>query len=130
VWPTDANQAAMNQTLQATRTTVVYDEFSLKLYFLAKDVLKEAVHISVTVQPGMTVSLFRNPAHFDLNASQSSVDALFEQFENWLSHGVAAVLDGVSRIDTMDKQRTVRFWENRKPEINHQSIASLSPQPG
>ena len=65
----------MNQTLQATRTTLVYDEFSLKLYFLAKDVLKEAVHISVTVQPGMTVSLFRNPAHFDLNASQSSVGA-------------------------------------------------------
>ena len=49
--------AAMNQTLQATRTTVVYDEFSLKLYFLAKDVLKEAVHISVTVQRGMSVSL-------------------------------------------------------------------------
>jgi hypothetical protein len=93
VWPTDANQAAMNQTLQATRTTVVYDEFSLKLYFLAKDVLKEAVHISVTIQPGMTVSLFRSPAHFDLNASQSSVDALFEQFENWLRHGVAAVLE-------------------------------------
>ena len=96
----------------------------MKLYFLAKDVLKEAVHISVTVQPGMTVSLFRNPAHFDLNASQSSVgagaiecmkpstsdgDALFEQFENWLRHGVAAVLDGVSRIDTMDKQRTATF---------------------
>jgi hypothetical protein len=101
--------AAMNQTLQATRTTVVYDEFSLKLYFLAKDVLKEAGHVSVTVQPGMTVSLFRSPAHFDLNASQSSVDALFEQFENWLRHGVAAVLDGVSRIDTMDKQRTATF---------------------
>ena len=101
--------AAMNQTLEATRTTVVYDEFSLKLYFLAKDVLKEAVHISVTVQPGMTVSLFRSPAHFHLNESQSSIDALFEQFEHWLRHGVAAVLDGVSRIDTMDKRRTATF---------------------
>ena len=69
--------APMNQTLEATRTTVVYDEFSLKLYFLAKDVLKEAVHISVTVQPGMTVSVFRSPAHFDLNAARlhGSVDA-------------------------------------------------------
>jgi hypothetical protein len=99
----------MNQTLEATRATIIYDEFSLKLYYLAKDVLTEAAHINVTVQPGMTVSLFRTPTHFDLTERQSCIDALFGLFENWLRHGVSAVLDGVSRIDTMDKQRTAAF---------------------
>jgi hypothetical protein len=99
----------MNETLEATRSTITYDEFSLKLYFLAKEVLTEASHIDVTVQPGMTVSLFRSPTNFDLSDRQSSVDALFALFENWLRHGVKAVLDGVSRIETMDPQRTAAF---------------------
>jgi hypothetical protein len=99
----------MNQTLEATRETTIYNEFSLKLYFLAKEVLAEAVHVDVTVQPGMTVSLFRSPTHFDLTDRASSVDALVSLFENWLRHGVAAVLDGVCRIDVMDPQRTAAF---------------------
>jgi hypothetical protein len=99
----------MNETLEATRTTIIYDEFSLKLYFLAKEILTEASHIDITVQPAMTVSLFRNPTNFDLTDRQSSVDALFGLFENWLRHGVKAVLDGVSRIETMDPQRTAAF---------------------
>jgi hypothetical protein len=101
----------MNETMNATRATLVYDEFSLQLYFVAKEILTEAAHTSVTVQPGMTVSLFRSPTHFDLTERHSSVDALLGLFENWLRHGVIAVLDGVSRIDTMDKQRTATFLE-------------------
>ena len=115
----------MNQTLQATRTTVVYDEFSLKLYFLAKDVLKEAVHISVTVQPGMTVSLFRNPAHFDLNASQSSVGVADEcmkpssrtamLFSSSLRIGSATALQlswtAFRELTRWTSKEPLRFWE-------------------
>jgi hypothetical protein len=113
----------MNETVDATRATIVYDEFSLQLYFLAKEILTEAAHVSVTVQPGMTVSLFRSPTHFDLTERHSSVDALLGLFENWLRHGVIAVLDGVSRIDTMDKQRTATFLE--KVRLLNSTITSL-----
>jgi len=101
----------LSQTLDATRMTTIYQEFNLRLYFLARYILKEAAKVSVTVQPGMTVALFRSPPQFELKEQQPSVDALLGLFENWLRHGVQAVIDGVSRIDTIDKQRTAAFLE-------------------
>jgi hypothetical protein len=101
----------MSQTLDATRVTITYQEFSLRLYFLATYVIKEAAKVSVTVQPGMTIALFRRPPQFELTDQQPSVDALLGLLENWLRHGVQAVIDGVARIDTIDKQRTAAFLD-------------------
>ena len=103
--------AVVSETLDATRATITYQEFSLRLYFLARFVLKEAAKVSVTVQAGMTISLFRSPPHFELTEQQPSVDALLGLLESWLRHGVQGVMEGVSRIDAIDKQRTAAFLQ-------------------
>jgi hypothetical protein len=88
--------AIMNEMLEASWSRTLYEEFSLRLYYLASYIERNGRHVTAPVQSEegiKNVPLFDRPAGFALNEQQSSVDMLFGHFAEWLRRGVLGLGD-------------------------------------
>ncbi|HEX2725900.1 MAG TPA: hypothetical protein VHN20_08795, partial [Beijerinckiaceae bacterium] len=88
--------AIMNEMLEATWSRALYEEFSLRLYYLAAYIERNGRHVTAPVQAEegiRNVPLFDRPAGFVLSEQQSSVDLLLGHFAEWLRRGVLGLGD-------------------------------------
>ena len=88
--------ALMNEMLDASWSRTLYEEFSLRLYYLASYIERNGRHVTAPVQSEegiKNVPLFDRPAGFVLSEQQSSVDLLFGHFAEWLRRGVLGLGD-------------------------------------
>jgi hypothetical protein len=88
--------AILNEMVEASWSRTLYEEFSLRLYYLASYIERNGRHVTAPVQAEegiKNVPLFDRPAGFVLTEQQSSVDMLFGHFAEWLRRGVLGLGD-------------------------------------